>query len=109
LAFAEECQRVGAAFAPEPAPEFFDNYRIVRRMPVSGNVIALGRDINHYWRYVTLELAIVCDGYGYANYHTEGWKAHEDFDRRVLEWQRGRPPRPAVVQMLKNRGDNDET
>jgi len=105
-AFAEDCQRTGAAIAPESAPEYYENYRIVRKMPVPGNMIALGRDLNHYWRYVTLELAIVCDGYGYAHYHTEGLEAHDDFDRRVLEWQRGRPPRPAVALALKNRGES---
>jgi len=104
-AFAEECQRTGAVIAPELVPEYYENYRIIRKMPVPGNVIALGHDPGHFWPYVTLELAVIRDGYGYAHYHTEGWKAHEDFDRRVLEWQRGRSPRPAVVHVLKNRGD----
>jgi len=107
--FAEECQRTGATVAPEAAPEYYQNYRIIRKMPVPGNIIALGRDLNHFWRYVTLERSQVRDGYDYPNYHTEGWKANEDFDRRVLEWQRGKPPRPVVAHRLKNRGDGSET
>jgi hypothetical protein len=43
----------------------------------------------------------VRDGYDYPNHHTEGWKANQDFDRRVLEWQRGRPPRPVCSTQAK--------
>jgi len=107
-AFAAECQRTGAVFEPEAAPEYYENYRIVRRMPVPGNVIALGRDLNHFWRYVTLERSQVRDGYDYPNYHTEGWKANEDYARRVWEWQHGKPPRPVVPHELMNRGDGSE-
>ena len=96
-AFAEECQRTGAAIAPEASPEYYNNYRIIRKMPVPGNVIALGQDLNHFWRYVTLERSQVRDDYDYPIFHTEGWKANRDFDRRVLEWRRGRPPRPVVL------------
>jgi len=107
-AFAEECQRTGAVIAPEAAPEFYENYRIVRKMPVPGNIIALGRDLNHYWRYVTLERSRVRDDYDYPNYHTEGWKANEDYEKRVRDWQRGKPPRPVVPHELRNRGDDSE-
>ena len=107
--FAEECQRTGAAIEPEPAPELYNNYRIIRKMPVPGNVIALGRDLDHFWRFVTLERSQVRDDYDYPCYHTEGWKAHEDFDRRVREWQRGKQPRPVVAHRLKDRGDRNET
>jgi len=104
-AFAEECQRTGATVAPELAPEYYQNYRIIRKTPVPGNIIALGRDLNHFWRYVTLERSQVRDDYDYGQYHTEGWKANEDYARRVLEWQRGKPPRPVVVHNPGNRGD----
>jgi len=104
-AFAEECQRTGAAIEPEPAPEFYQGYRIVRKMPVPGNIIALGRDMYNFWRYVTLERSQVRDDYDYPNYHTEGWKANANFDKRVLEWQRGKQPRVVVAHRLKDRGD----
>ncbi|MCL2298668.1 MAG: hypothetical protein FWC27_00795 [Firmicutes bacterium] len=106
-AFAEECQRTGDTIAPEAAPEYYQNYRIIRKMPVPGNIIALGQDLNHFWRYVTLERSQVREDYDYSISFTEGWKAHRDFDRRVLEWQRGRPPRPVVPHTLRNRGDDD--
>jgi len=109
LTFAEECQRTGAAFAPEPALEYYQNYRIVRKMPVPGNIIALGRDLNNYWRYVTLEHSQERDGYDYPYFHTEGWKADKGFDRRVMDWKRGNPPRPPVPRALMNRGDGNET
>jgi len=108
-AFAEECRRTGAAFAPEPAPEFYDGYRIVRKVPVPGNIIALGRDLGNYWRYVTLERSQERDGYDYPYFHTEGWKANKGFDRRVMDWQGGNPPRPPVPQELMNRGDGSGT
>jgi len=104
-AFAEECQRTGLTFAPEAAPEYYQNYRIIRKMPVPNNTIALGRDLNHFWRYVTLERSQVRDGYDYPNYHTEGWRANRGYERRVQEWQRGKPPRPVVLHMLRERGD----
>ncbi|MCL2301571.1 MAG: hypothetical protein FWC27_15630 [Firmicutes bacterium] len=104
-AFAEECQRTGAVFAPEAAPEYYENYRIIRKMPVPGNVIALGRDLNHYWRYVTLECSQVRDSYDYPNYHTEGWRANRGYEYRVQEWQRGKAPRPVVLHTLRERGD----
>jgi len=105
--FAAERQRTGSTFAPEDAPEFYENYRIIRKMPVPGNIIALGRDLNHYWRYVTLERSQVRDGYDYPNYHTEGWRAHKGFERRVQDWQNGKAPRPVVAHTLRNRGDDD--
>jgi len=104
-AFAEECQRTGAVFAPEAVPEYYENYHIVRKIPVPGNVIALGHDRNHCWPYVTLERSQVRDGYDYPCYFTEGRKANEDYARRVLEWQRGKPPRPVVLHTLLDRGD----
>ncbi|MCL2299052.1 MAG: hypothetical protein FWC27_02755 [Firmicutes bacterium] len=104
-AFAAERQRTGSTFAPEAEPAYYENYRIIRKMPVPGNIIALGRDLNHFWRYVTLERSQVRDGYDYPILYTEGWKANEDFDRRVLEWQRGRPPRPVVAHRLRIQDD----
>ena len=108
-AFAEECQRTGATIAPEAAPEYYQNYRIVRKMPVPGNNIALGQDLNHFWRYVTLERSQVRDGYDYPYFHTEGWKANKGFDRRIMDWQGRNPPRPPVPCELMNRGDGSET
>ena len=108
-AFAEECQRTGAAIEPEPMPETYQGYRIIRKMPVPDNIIALGRDMDNFWRYVTLERSQVRDNYDYPNYHTEGWKAHEDFIKRVLEWQHGKQPRVVVAHRLKDRGDHCET
>jgi hypothetical protein len=107
-AFAEECQRTGATIAPEASPEYYQNYRIVRKMPVPGNIIALGRDLDHFWRYVTLERSRVRDDYDYPIYFTEGWKANEDYDQRVRDRQRGKPPRPVVLYMLKDRSENGE-
>ena len=103
--FAEECQHTGDTIAPEAAPEYYQNYRIIRKMPVPGNIIALGHDLNHYWSHVTLERSQVREDYDYSNCFTEGWKAHRDFDRRVLEWQRGRAPRVVVPHTLRERGD----
>ena len=96
-AFAEDCQRTGAIIAPEPAPEYYGNYRIVRKMPVPGNIIALGCDLKHYWRYVILERPLECEDYDCPVYFTEGWKAQEAFERRARELLRSRP---------ENRGDS---
>ncbi|MCL2299147.1 MAG: hypothetical protein FWC27_03245 [Firmicutes bacterium] len=87
--FAEECQRTGDTIAPEAAPEYYQNYRIIRKMPVPGNIIALGQDLNHFWRYVTLECSQVREDYDYSNHHTEGWKGKAVLPGAVRRHVRG--------------------
>jgi hypothetical protein len=103
---AEEWRRNGATFSPEITPEYEQGYRIIRKMPVPNNTIALGHDPAAPWPYVTLERSPIHDGYDYPRYYTECWQANQDFARRVLEWQRGKPPRHVgPVLQLKKRGD----
>jgi len=106
-AFAEECQRAGVSFAPEPAPEYYENYRIVRKMPVPGNIIALGRDLGNFYSYVMLERPQGRDGYDCPSRFTEGWKAHEAYERRVWELRRGATATTGPCR-LRKRGDSGE-